>query len=242
PEASLLHSRYLNLDELAVEDIIWIDGINSLRNATCHIEGCKVVGLDCEWKPNYIEGSKPNKVSIMQIASDKMVFILDLIKLFEDVPDILDNCLTRILQSPRILKLGYNFQCDIKQLAHSYEDLGCFKHYEMLLDIQNVFKEPRGGLSGLAKKILGAGLNKTRRNSNWEQRPLTRNQLEYAALDAAVLIPIFCHVRNRSQTDDVEGHEKIEWKSYIVSHMDNPKKPKRQSGRDQKLEADRKLH
>lgn len=50
-----------------------------------------------------------------------------------------------------MLVLGYNFQCDIKQLAHSYEDLGCFKHYEMLLDIQNVFKEPRGGLSGLAK-------------------------------------------------------------------------------------------
>lgn len=46
------------------------------------------------------------QVSIMQIASEKMVFIFDLIKLFEDVPDVLDNCLTRILQSPRILKLG----------------------------------------------------------------------------------------------------------------------------------------
>ena len=42
----------------------------------------------------------------MQIASEKVVFILDLIKLFEDVPDILDNCLTRILHSPRIIKLG----------------------------------------------------------------------------------------------------------------------------------------
>jgi hypothetical protein len=42
----------------------------------------------------------------MQIASDKTVFIFDLIKLFEDIPDILDNSLSRILQSPRILKLG----------------------------------------------------------------------------------------------------------------------------------------
>ena len=42
----------------------------------------------------------------MQIASEKMVFILDLIKLFNDVPDVLDDCVTRILQSPRILKLG----------------------------------------------------------------------------------------------------------------------------------------
>ena len=46
------------------------------------------------------------QVSIMQIASDKMVYIFDLIKLFEDVPDVLDNCLARILQSPSILKLG----------------------------------------------------------------------------------------------------------------------------------------
>lgn len=49
------------------------------------------------------------------------------------------------------LCIGYNFQCDIKQLAHSYGELECFKQYEMLLDVENVFKEPRGGLSGLAK-------------------------------------------------------------------------------------------
>ncbi|XP_059648442.1 uncharacterized protein LOC132294556 isoform X2 [Cornus florida] len=177
PEASLLQSRYLQLDELILEDIVWVDEVNGLHDATRHIEGCKVIGIDCEWKPNYVKGSKPNKVSIMQIASEKMAFIFDLIKLFNDVPDILDNCLSRILHSPSILKLGYNFQCDVKQLAYSYGQLGCFKHYEMLLDIQNMFKEPRGGLSGLAQKILGAGLNKTRRNSNWEQRPLSRNQV-----------------------------------------------------------------
>ncbi|XP_024927020.3 uncharacterized protein LOC107411799 isoform X2 [Ziziphus jujuba] len=239
PEASLLHSRYLDLNELVVEDIIWVDEPDALLNATCHIEGCKVVGVDCEWKPNYIKGNKPNKVSIMQISSDKMVFIFDLLKLFEDVPDILDNCLTRILQSPRILKLGYNFQCDIKQLAHSYKDLLCFKHYEMLLDIQNIFKEPRGGLSGLAKKILGAGLNKTRRNSNWEQRPLTRNQLEYAALDAAVLIHIFRHVRSHPYTADAEAEEKIEWKSHILSHIDNVKKSKKENRKQSKADKER---
>ncbi|KAF2324000.1 hypothetical protein GH714_006088 [Hevea brasiliensis] len=145
------HGRYLQLNELVVEGFVWVDEVDGLCDATCHIEGCKVVGIDCEWKPNYEKGSKPNKVSIMQIASDKKVFVFDLIKLFEDVPDSLDNSLTRILQSPRILKLGYNFQCDIKQLAHSYGELKCFKHYEMLLDIQNLFREPRGGLSGLAK-------------------------------------------------------------------------------------------
>ncbi|KAK7344264.1 hypothetical protein VNO77_13690 [Canavalia gladiata] len=220
PETSNLQGRYLCLDELLVEDIIWVDEVEVLLDATSHIECFKVIGVDCEWKPNYVKGSKPNKVSIMQIASEKMVFIFDLIRLHKDVPDILDNCLTRILLSPRILKLGYNFQCDVKQLAHSYEELRCFKNYEMLLDIQNIFKEHRGGLAGLTEKILGASLNKTRRNSNWEQRPLTPNQLEYAALDAVVLVHIFHHLPG-------QGHDKSEWKSCIMSHTENAKKSKK---------------
>ncbi|KAK7356137.1 hypothetical protein VNO80_15403 [Phaseolus coccineus] len=220
PETSNLQGRYLCLDELLVENIIWVDEVESLFDATRHIEGFKVVGLDCEWKPNYVKGSKPNKVSILQIASEKMVFIFDLIKLFKEVPDILDDCLSRILLSPTILKLGYNFQCDVRQLAHSYEELRCFKNYEMLLDIQNIFKELRGGLAGLTEKILGASLNKTRRNSNWEQRPLTPNQLEYAALDAVVLVHIFRRLPGH-------GHDKPEWKSRIVSHTEKGKKSKK---------------
>ncbi|XP_054802789.1 uncharacterized protein LOC129306302 isoform X3 [Prosopis cineraria] len=208
PDKSIQHRRYLHLDELLVEDIIWVDEYKGLLDATSHIEGCKVIGVDSEWKPNHAKGSKPNKASILQIASERMVFIFDLIKLHQDVPDILDNCLTRILQSPTMLKLGYNFQCDIKQLSHSYEELKCFKHFELLLDIQNVFKNHHGGLSGLAEKILGAGLDKTRRNSDWEQRPLSQYQLEYAALDAAVLIRILSHVSG-------EGDDKLDWKLYI---------------------------
>lgn len=42
----------------------------------------------------------------MQIASEKKVFIIDLIKLHREVPESLDNCLTRILLSSGILKLG----------------------------------------------------------------------------------------------------------------------------------------
>ncbi|KAJ0521820.1 putative DNA helicase [Helianthus annuus] len=228
-EASLPHIRYLHLDELAIDDIIWVDEPVGLHEATCHIEGCKVIGLDCEWKPSYEKGSKNNKVSIMQIATEKMVFIIDLLKLSNEAPAVLDSCLIRIFHSPRILKLGYNFQCDMKQLAQSYEDFDCFKHFEMLLDIQNVFKEPRGGLSGLTKEVLGVGLNKTRRNSNWEERPLTRNQLEYAALDAAVLIRIFWHVRSQSQSTGVsnENNTQMEWKSHIISHGGDPTKIKK---------------
>ncbi|XP_010414976.1 PREDICTED: uncharacterized protein LOC104701044 [Camelina sativa] len=220
-EVCFLEKSFLRLNDLAVEDVVWVDEVNELRKATSFLQGCRVVGIDCEWKPIYIKGSKPSKVSIMQIGTDTKIFILDLIKLYDDASEILDNCLGQILQSYSILKLGYSFQCDIKQLALSYGDLECFKRYGMLLDIQNLFKETCGGLAGLTKKILGVSLNKTRRNSDWEQRPLTQNQLEYAALDAAVLIHIFRHVRDHPPHDS--SLEKVQWKSQIVSHMDNPK-------------------
>lgn len=230
-EVDAFPSCHLQLHELFIEDVIWVDEVHGLRNATCYFEECKVVGVDCEWKPNYEKGSSPNKVSIMQIASDKKVYIFDLIKLHEDVPTVLDECLSSILQSPSILKLGYNFQCDVKQLAHSYGELTCFKHYIMILDIQNVFKESRGGLSCLAEKILGTGLNKTRRNSNWEQRPLSQYQLEYAALDAAVLLHIFQHVGCHTLPAVApDGHAKIEWKSYIISHVDSSRAPRKNTG------------
>uniref|UniRef100_A0A0E0L1F1 3'-5' exonuclease domain-containing protein n=1 Tax=Oryza punctata TaxID=4537 RepID=A0A0E0L1F1_ORYPU len=160
PEEICCGSDYLDLKELVLEDIIWVDEIDGLLNAISYIEACKIIGVDCEWKPNFEKGSKPNK------------------------------------------------------------------SYEMLLDIQKLFKGATGGLSGLSKKILGAGLNKTRRNSNWEQRPLTQNQKEYAALDAVVLVHIFHHVKGQPQFGVTEGC-KVEWKSHIVSRVKNSRSPLR---------------
>ncbi|KAH7676510.1 DNA helicase protein [Dioscorea alata] len=226
PDATACEAHFLDSEKLVLDEIIWIDELDGLLSATNHIEGSKLVGIDCEWKPNYEKGSKPNKVSIIQIASENKVYIFDLIKLYENEKEVLNSCFRRILCSPNILKLGYNLQCDLHQLSESYGDLECFRYYEMLLDIQKLFNERNGGLSGLAKKILGAGLNKTRRNSNWEQRPLSQNQLEYAALDAAVLLHIFYHVRGQPHSTSREVECKVEWKSHIVSHIDNTNRKK----------------
>lgn len=42
----------------------------------------------------------------MQIASEKRVFIFDLIKLYESERKELDECLKVVFHSPAILKLG----------------------------------------------------------------------------------------------------------------------------------------
>lgn len=47
----------------------------------------------------------------MQIGSDSKIFILDLIKLYYDASEILDTCLSQILQSYSTLKLGILLRC-----------------------------------------------------------------------------------------------------------------------------------
>ena len=42
----------------------------------------------------------------MQIAAGNKLYILDMIKLYNAIPDALEDCITRIFQSPSILKLG----------------------------------------------------------------------------------------------------------------------------------------
>lgn len=72
----------MQLNELVLEDIIWVDEINGLRDATCHIEESKVVGIDCEWKPNYEKGSKPNKV-IFRLSFARFLLVLPLTSIIQ---------------------------------------------------------------------------------------------------------------------------------------------------------------
>lgn len=55
----------------------------------------------------------------MQIASETKVYILDLIKLYDSDPDSLNQCLSRILHSSRILKLG-KYKTLRRALQHNY--------------------------------------------------------------------------------------------------------------------------
>ncbi|KAI3855223.1 hypothetical protein MKX03_026081, partial [Papaver bracteatum] len=146
PQAKPTLTHFLPLKELFVGDIEQVD----------YPGECNVIGVDCEWKPNYVKGSKPNKVSIVQISSEKAFFILDLINLSEDEPKSLDKCLQRILHSSSILKLGYNLQCDLNQLSQSYGELEHFKNFNMLPYIQNLFKESQGGFQSLPSTTLTA--------------------------------------------------------------------------------------
>lgn len=63
PEKVFCVSDYLDLKKLDVEEIVWVDEINGLLNATSDIEACKIIGMDCEWRPNFEKNTKSSKVT-----------------------------------------------------------------------------------------------------------------------------------------------------------------------------------
>ncbi|GFR24674.1 exonuclease mut-7 homolog [Trichonephila clavata] len=176
-------------------------------------ENYDVVALDAEWKPNL--GVFKEKLSLCQLAVWDYVYLLDILalKVYES-KQIWEYLLRKIFINENILKLGYGGEYDLKVLMKTIE---CEKdgdpNYRNLIDLGNIYKKlethypevteeialwhpadndnDQKGLSKLCRIILGRHLNKGEQFSNWEQRPLRKNQIIYASLDAFCLLMMY---------------------------------------------------
>ncbi|KGL81519.1 putative exonuclease mut-7, partial [Tinamus guttatus] len=173
----------------------------------------QVVGIDMEWRPSFGVIGKP-RVSLLQIAVDEEVFLLDLPQLLEkaereDEKEKLSQFIQRLYLDPGITKLGYGMSGDLKSLAATCSALkDVDKQAQGVVDLLTVdkqvdvlapepscedraFRQPERGLSLLVQHVLGKPLDKTEQLSNWEKRPLREEQILYAASDAYCLLEVY---------------------------------------------------
>src|SRR5207245_6954133 len=99
--------------------------------------------------------------------------------------------LRRLLSTPRPIKIAHNAKFDAKFIKYNLgvDIVGLF---DTLLASQLVSAgdiEERHGLNAIAARYLNEEVDKSERLSNWEFE-LSEAQLEYAARDAAVLLPL----------------------------------------------------
>ncbi len=59
------------------------------------------------------------------------------------------------------------------------------------------------GLGGLVEAIFGLPLDKRDQMSDWDRRPLTKEQMLYAALDAYVLLEVFAALQDMASKSNV---------------------------------------
>ena len=163
---------------------------DELRKAIDTLTSQPVVGLDTETTEL---DPYTSRLRLIQLATPDRVYLVDFDK-FADADTRKSEALEplrRLLAAPRPIKIAHNAKFDAKFIKHNLGiDLGGL--FDTLLASQLVGAgdiEERHGLETVAGRYLNELVDKSERLSNWDLE-LTEAQLEYAARDAAILLPL----------------------------------------------------
>ena len=135
-----------------------------------------VLGFDTETRPRFVKGQADRSVAIVQFATADEAWIIRTSILQLPEP------LCALFASERIVKVGLAVHEDLRRLRYFHPLV-----VANIVDLQRLAKAAgytELGLKALTAKILGLGLSKAARLSNWEAEELTPKQLLYAATDA----------------------------------------------------------
>src|SRR5947207_1384172 len=162
---------------------------DELRRAVEQLSGRQAIGLDTETTDL---DPYTARLRLIQLASADGVFIIDLNHFAgEWKPSDEVAPLRQLFTSPRPVKIAHNAKFDAKFIKHNLGvDIGGL--FDTLLASQLVSAgdiEERQGLEAIAGRYLNEAVDKSERLSNWEFE-LSESQLQYAARDAAVLLPL----------------------------------------------------
>lgn len=152
--------------------------------ATAAITGHPIIGVDTE-----TTGLDPyrSRVRLLQIATPERNFVFDLFKVAAlDHPPLRD-----LFTDPQIVKVLHNAKFDLKMLLHHFrlEVRGVF---DTLLASQLISAgRSEGGhsLAAVTERYLNETVDKSMQVSDWSGA-LSSLQYEYAAKDAALMLPL----------------------------------------------------
>ncbi|KAG0537466.1 hypothetical protein BDA96_03G150700 [Sorghum bicolor] len=145
-----------------------------------------IVGLDCEWKPNYRSWTT-SKVAILQLCAGTRCLVLQLLYV-----DRVPASVRSFLADPDVLFVGIGVGEDVAKLDADY-GLTCAAHVDLESRCNDYLGRYTGvgrrlGLKGYAEEVLGLFMEKPRgvTMSNWEKHDLEEAQIRYACIDAYV--------------------------------------------------------
>ena len=181
---------------LKTTKIIFVDNTEILRENIKYFRRSKYIGIDSEWSSIPLTVNNQESASILQISNyiETRVLIIDLHKMKNDKEffNLFKNNF-----SDKIF-IGYDFnKNDIEQFFDEMQIM--FKNAEIidLIDMyQNKYIEKASSLKNMCEKLLEKKMCKDEQCSNWENRPLKKSQLHYAAYDAIVCVSLFKVLKN----------------------------------------------
>ena len=192
---------------------------DELRRAIERMSSEPAVGLDTETTDL---DPYTSRLRLIQLATPERVSIIDLDAFNSNGDGDLANNpdlepLRRLLEAPRPIKIAHNAKFDAKFIKHKIgASIGGL--FDTLLASQLVGAgdiEERHGLETVASRYLNEAVDKSERLSNWNFE-LSEAQLEYAARDAAVLLPLREKLIERLRTESLVKCAQLEFECVMT--------------------------
>ena len=161
---------------------LWVDAGQKLSKVREDIETADVIAIDTEYDSfRYFR----EKLCLLQIGTERCIYLIDPLDTATDLA-----FLGGVFADANQVKVIHAGDNDIRILNRDYG-----------FEFANVFDTPRAAsllgsshlsLSSVIEQYLGVRLEKPKKmqRSRWEKRPLTEEQLHYAAEDTQHLIPL----------------------------------------------------
>ncbi len=195
------------------ENIIYIDSNAKLQEHLPQIQSCARVAVDLEFDRNrYRYGFT---LCLMQLMAGEFCYLIDPLAEELDLSGIY-----AVFQDPSVTTVVFSFQEDMMLL----QSLGCrpVNLYDTGVAIR-LLDSPQTSLGTVLLDLLGVEVNKDAQKSNWFNRPLTEDQLTYAAQDVLHLFPLMDLIENRIQIADRKEwvrQENLYWQEMDYSLAD----------------------
>jgi ribonuclease D len=127
----------------------------------------------------------------------------------------------RLMEDPQVLKLFHFARFDVAVLKHymnaSVKPIWCTKIASKLVRTYT----DRHSLKDLGRELLGLEMDKSDQSSDWAREDLSPSQLEYAANDVRVLIPIYNQMKAVLERENrLELAEKLFGFLPVVAELD----------------------
>ena len=197
---------------MEADKIVYINTVALLEEHVPAIQKAKRIAVDLEFDRNrYRYGFN---LCLMQIMAGETCYLID--PLGEDL-DL--SHIFKILEDPKVPVVVFSFQEDL-MLFHL---MGCKPNalYDTGVAIR-LLDVPQSSLAVVLKEFLDIDVNKDAQKSNWLNRPLSQEQLSYAAQDVFHLFKLMDIVEEQAKEKELAKwikEENVYWQSMDYSNL-----------------------
>ncbi|GAB2180361.1 3'-5' exonuclease [Denitratisoma sp. agr-D3] len=169
---------------LRLEQVQLVEG-TAATQAMAALMDCDVLGFDTESKPTFRKGEESTGPHLLQLAALDRAWLFPLTARFDG------DLLKPLLESERILKVGFGLKDDLKRLAGKY-GIQMRGVVDLSIALRGIQRQDFGARTAVAH-FLGQKLQKSKKISttNWARLPYTPGQILYAANDAHAALAVY---------------------------------------------------